>query len=382
MDTSASALDRVLARLRRRLALRRALGAAVRAGWMAAIVASAALLVGRLAPAAAVPLAAGAALVPLAAGAAAALAWAKRPRPETCAAWIDRACKLEERVATAWGVAAGASCAPLTPFRASLVGDALAALARADLDRATRMAAPRETPLLVAALAALAALFAIPGTPPAGAGPGVVPARAALREAGRRLDAALRRGLPAGMEALEREIRELQQALASGAIGAVEARDRLRALGVRIEAARAERSAGRPAGAAPDAVTQRLGDLLSDVRIAELFAGEAGGGPGGAGSARPAETGQARPAVDAEAFARGFAAPLPALRSRAADADFASGAEPGRETRSGDAAEAPRGGGLPAAELEALRAAVQRLRASPAWPRTRYEAVLERYFTD
>jgi hypothetical protein len=388
MDASPFELIRVLTRIRRHLAFRRALGWAVRAGWIAAAVVSTALLFGLIVPAAAAPPGWLLPLVPLAVLAAAAAAWARRPALAACAAWADRVCGLEERAATAWDVVARGSAegdwafgsvpprTELSPLHVSLVGDAMAALGRADLDGAARLTAPRETPFLVAALAVLGALFAIPGAPPAGAAD--PPGRFELREAARRLGAALARpGVPDGQEAVEREVRRLMEGLEAGAISAEEARARLRALGGRIETARTEAGSRSPDPAAGR--TERwLRLLLDDVRLAQQLAGAAGGG-GGASAGRAGGTVEDFRLLEG-AFARGFADPRLARRDEA-PADFSTAAFPWRADGTGTAEDpAPRGDGLGAETLERLLDAARQARAERKWPRGRYDPVVDRYF--
>jgi hypothetical protein len=378
MDGSARRLENVLRRLRRRLALRRAAGQAVRAGWIAGAVAAGAALLGLLAPAAAIPAAILLPLVPLAAGGAAAWAWARRPCPAAVAAWADRACGLEERTSTAWGLvereagSAGAGAGRPHPLRDALVDDALAALARADLETAARLAAPRETPLLAGAVVALAALIAIPGAPPAGAGTGS-PARAALRSAARQLAPALARpGVPDGLEAVAREARRVAEALKAGALSPEAARERLRELAGLVEAARAKAAAR--GGGSPEA-SRWLEDLLGAARAAELLAAEASGAGGASAGTDGGTAAERRLALEA-AFVQGFAAPT-AGRGRAAEADFTASTSPGGAGSS--AATAPVGAGT-AADLAALVAASRRALVERAWPRGRYDAVVDAYF--
>ncbi len=389
MNASPFELIRVLTRIRRHLAFRRALGWAVRAGWIAAAVVSAALLFGLLVPVAAAPPGWLLPLVPLAVLAAAVAAWAGRPTLAACAAWADRVCGLEERAATAWDVMSRGSAegdwtfgsvpprTELSPLHVSLVGDAMAALGRADLDGAARLTAPRETPFLVAALAVLGALFAIPGAPPAGAGPADPAGRFELREAARRLGASLARpGVPDGQEAVAQEVRRLMEALEAGAISPEEARRRLRALGSRIETARAE-AGSRRADPAAGRTERWLRLLLDDVRLAQQLAGAAGGG--GASAARAGGTVEDFRLLEG-AFARGFADPRLARRDEE-PADFATGESPWRSDGTGTAEEpAPRGDGLGAETLERLLDAARRARAERKWPRGRYDPVVDRYF--
>jgi hypothetical protein len=383
-------LESALRAIRFRLMVRRAVGWSVRAGWIAAATAAVLLLVGLLVLGAPI----GAAILlpapPLAALATAAVALARRPSLADCAAWADRAGGLEERVTTAYETAvlgsrvfelspgvsnsATARRAPRVevPMGSALLADALESLRRADLGRASRLATPRETPLLVAALAALAILFVVPGEPPAGARP--AGGSIALREAARALAAPLtRHPAPNGFETLQKAVRETLDALRDGSIPPAEAQSRLRELARLIESARAE-ATGREGGAGDAAPW--LEDLLGAARAAAMLAGEAAGAGGASSPSAGGGTVEDRARALEGAFASGFAARVP-VKGGDALRDFASASAP-RAPRGGDGAGASAAGR--AADIEALLAAPRRALAERRWPRWKYDPVVDRYF--
>lgn len=381
-----------LSRARARLTARRALGWAVRAAWVGAAAAACVYLAGfYAAPAAALaPWVLPA--VPVAALVAASTALCFRPSLAVCAAWVDRACGLEERAATAYERLETRLASPGDRRRgasrteamdAVLVSDAADALTRADLDRLTRLAVPREAPILGAALAAAVILLLVPGQPPAGAGPSADPARVALRKAGRALDGALR-DAPAGAawDTVRQEIKTLAEDLRAGRISAAEAEARLGELRRAIET-RLDRAAGRP-DAGRKGETESLRAMLEGVSSAELLAAEAATASGGSAAAVPEGAGEEPLRALEEGFRRGFASPP---RGDAAPSgqtpDFpAAEAPPATPTAPGKTSEpAAADAGRPsAADLKKILAAQRRALVERNWPRWRYDAVIDRYF--